>query len=131
MRLKFSILLIIVSIAQSCIPTGRDYGKELYEEKCANCHGIEGNGLQQLYPPIKNSDYLIKNQEMLACMIRYGQEGAITVNGVGFNESMPAQPLLSDIDIYNIINYISKNIDSKIEPVHIQTINDQLLDCKN
>lgn len=131
MKLTLNILLLfsIGLITYSCIPSTRDYGKELYEEKCANCHGIEGNGLQQLYPPIKNSDYLINNQEKLACLIRFGQKGPITVNGVGFNQSMPPQALLSDIDIYNIINYISKNIDNQVKPVQIQTISDRLLEC--
>jgi len=124
------LFLITTFILTSCIPEGRDYGKELYEDKCSNCHGIEGDGLQQLFPPLKNADYLVANQDKLACIIRYGTEGGSTVNGVVFETKMDGQPLLSDVDIHNIINYISKNINSNVTKVNISEVNKMLEKCK-
>tara|TARA_B100000508_G_scaffold140678_1_gene142805 strand:+ start:3157 stop:3468 length:312 start_codon:yes stop_codon:yes gene_type:complete len=102
----------------------------MYEEKCANCHGIEGDGLQQLYPPLKNADYLEQNQDKLACLIRFGTQGGLVVNGVKFEGKMEGQHLLSDVDIHNIINYISKNINPNLKQVTITEVGDQLIDCK-
>jgi mono/diheme cytochrome c family protein len=121
--------IILIGSLLSCIPSGRDYGKELYNENCANCHGAEGNGLQKLYPPLKNSDYLIENQKDLACLIRFGSNKPMIVNGITYNDTMPGKPLLSDIDIHNIINYISKNINSELKQVKLNEVNDQLMNC--
>lgn len=126
----FTLLIFIAIVAQACIPSGRDYGKELYETKCANCHGIEGDGLQQLYPPLKNSDYLVENQADLACLIRYGVDEPMVVNGVTFHEKMPATPLLSEVDIHNIINYIHKNINPNVKPVKIEEVTNRLIECQ-
>lgn len=126
-----AVSFVLLFIFNSCIPEGRDYGKELYEDKCSNCHGIEGDGLQQLFPPLKNSDYLEKNQDRLACIIRYGTEGGSTVNGVVFENKMDGQPLLSEVDIHNIINYISSNINANVTEVNINDVKSRLEDCKN
>lgn len=123
-------VFLFFTMLTSCIPEGRDYGKELYEDKCANCHGIEGNGLQQLYPPLRGSDYLRENQEKLACIIRFGNEGGTIVNGVTFENKMEGQALLSEVDIHNIINYISKNINNYVKSVNIKQVNKRLTKCK-
>jgi len=123
-------VFLFFAMLTSCIPEGRDYGKELYEDKCANCHGIEGDGLQQLYPPLKGSDYLNENQDKLACIIRFGSEGGSVVNGVTFENKMEGQALLSEVDVHNIINYISKNINHNVKSVNIKEVNEMLANCK-
>jgi mono/diheme cytochrome c family protein len=80
-------------------------GYQLYTEHCANCHQTDGKGLEALYPPINGSDYL-KNKETVICLIRYGQTGAIVVNGRNFNRPMPGNPQLTDIDVAEITTYI-------------------------
>ncbi|MCK5470863.1 MAG: cytochrome c, partial [Cyclobacteriaceae bacterium] len=60
-------------------------GKRLYSLHCANCHQADGAGLARLYPPLKNSDYLISNRRESICGMRHGQKGEIIVNGVSFN----------------------------------------------
>ncbi|RCR69542.1 c-type cytochrome [Larkinella punicea] len=80
-------------------------GYQLYTEHCANCHQTDGKGLEALYPPINGSDYL-KNKEKVICLIRYGQNEPIVVNGRRFNRPMPANPQLTDIDVAEITTYI-------------------------
>ncbi|GAB3270446.1 hypothetical protein GCM10027347_41150 [Larkinella harenae] len=80
-------------------------GYQLYTQHCANCHQEDGKGLAALYPPINGSDYL-KNKEAVLCLIRYGQTGAIIVNGKTYNRPMPANPQLTDIDIAAITTFI-------------------------
>ncbi|MGD1844762.1 MAG: c-type cytochrome [Salibacteraceae bacterium] len=81
-------------------------GKRLYEVHCANCHGEEGQGLAQLYPPLANSDYLEAHATELPCIILNGIEGEILVNGVSYNQQMLGHPELSDAQIANITNYV-------------------------
>ncbi len=114
----------------SCGDSNRNYGSELYTKHCANCHGIEGQGLQDLYPPLTGADYLIKHQSNLVCQIRYGIEGEILVNGKKFDRKMPSLPNLSDVDITNIINYISKEIEPGVQRVTLEQVKEVSYDCK-
>lgn len=77
----------------------------VYKNNCANCHQTNGLGLAALYPPIAGSDYLT-NKNSVICLIRYGQQGPIVVNGKRYNRPMPAQPQLSDLEIAELTTYI-------------------------
>lgn len=96
-------------------------GKRLYEIYCANCHQIDGTGLARLYPPLKNSDYMLLNKREVICGIRYGQQGEIVVNGVLFNQPMPANLSITDLEIAEIATYIYTEF---ADSVQIITIND-------
>jgi len=63
-------------------------GKVLYAEHCANCHGEKGEGLKKLIPPLAGTDYVPGNLSKLPCIIRYGIDGAISVNGQTYSQPM-------------------------------------------
>ncbi|HEY1009376.1 MAG: c-type cytochrome [Daejeonella sp.] len=76
-------------------------GKGIYEKNCQNCHGANGEGLGKLYPPLTDTLSLTKNKPALACIIRNGR-----------NE-MPANPALAEIDIAQVIVYITNSFGNK------------------
>lgn len=80
-------------------------GKEIYEKNCANCHQKDGKGLQNLYPPIAGSDFL-KNKEKVIWLIKNGISGEILVNGKKYNQPMPANNQLQNLDIAEVVTYI-------------------------
>lgn len=90
-------------------------GKEIYEQNCANCHQKDGKGLQNLYPPIAGSDYL-KDKEKVILLIKNGISGEIIVNGKKYNQPMPANNQLQNLDIAEVVTYIYNEwkIESKI-----------------
>lgn len=81
-------------------------GETLYLQFCSNCHQAMGTGLANLYPPLKESDYMEENFEDVICLIRNGKTGAIVVNGKTYNQQMPALPMLTDLEIAEISTYI-------------------------
>ena len=81
-------------------------GQQLYVQNCSSCHQREGEGLAKLFPPLNQSDYLDNNIEGVICIIRNGMKGAIVVNGVEFNQPMPANPKLTALEIAEITTYI-------------------------
>jgi cytochrome c551 len=81
-------------------------GKVLYENYCANCHQNDGKGLGKLIPPLYKSDYMNEDIGRTARIIKYGQIGEITVNGQLYNEKMPANGQLTNMDIARIMTYI-------------------------
>jgi len=96
-------------------------GKRLYNIHCANCHQVDGKGLARLYPPLKDSDYLIPNKKKVICGMRYGQKGEILVNGIMFNQEMPANIKITDLEIAEIATYIYTEF---ADTVQIITLND-------
>ena len=92
----------------SCQSEPFKQGKILYFNFCANCHMDDGSGLESLYPPLANSDYLKDDPLKMVCIIRHGMEGEISVNGKTYNQAMEGIPQLSEFEIANIINYINQ-----------------------
>lgn len=80
-------------------------GEELYALHCSNCHGKNGEGLRDLYPPLNNSDYL-NNKNNVICSIKFGLKGPIVVNGKEYNGVMPKNNQLYDLDIAQLTTYI-------------------------
>jgi mono/diheme cytochrome c family protein len=65
-----------------------------------------GDGLKGLIPPLEGSDYLQKNYNDLSCIIKYGIQDTIEVNGITYENPMEGVPQLTEIQISNLINYI-------------------------
>lgn len=84
-------------------------GKQLYQTYCMNCHQEDGKGLAQLYPPLAGSDYLLADLPRAACIIKNGSMEEITVNGVKYNQMMPANPTLTPLEIAEILTYITNS----------------------
>ena len=90
-------------------------GKEIYEKNCANCHQKDGKGLQNLYPPIAGSDFL-KDKTKVILLIKNGISGEIVVNGKKYNQPMPANNQLQNLDIAEVVTYLYNewNVEDKI-----------------
>lgn len=126
----FWILLVLGIMIPSCKPNTYSQGERLYTAHCANCHMEDGLGLAKLIPPLANSDYLRLNQDIVPCIIRHGQNGPITVNGVHFDQEMPGEKY-SEIQINNMVNYINTAWGNEISPVTITETKDRLEKCSN
>ena len=68
----FLSLFLVMFILYSCqseseLNYARYYttGKQIYEQHCQNCHGIDGKGLAKLYPPLTDSIFLKKQKSKL------------------------------------------------------------------
>ncbi|MFT4536093.1 MAG: mono/diheme cytochrome c family protein [Saprospiraceae bacterium] len=100
------VLVLCLFALSSCEQETYMQGKRLYEAHCNNCHMEDGIGLAKLIPPLANSDYLKDNQDKIACILRNGQTGKVTVNNVIYDQEMPGKKY-TEVQITNIINYIN------------------------
>ncbi len=82
-------------------------GQKLYVTHCQNCHGNKGEGLGKLYPPLTDVNFLNENRNKLACIVKNGMSGEITVNNIKFNQLMPGVPELTSIDIAYVLTYVT------------------------
>ncbi|WP_029037043.1 c-type cytochrome [Salinimicrobium xinjiangense] len=81
-------------------------GAGLYNNFCASCHLAGGEGIQGVFPPVKDSDWLKNKQKESIHAVKFGLKGPIKVNGVEYDNLMPALGL-SNQEIADIMNYIN------------------------
>ena len=105
-------------------------GKRLYNLHCANCHQSDGTGLARLYPPLKGSNYLISNRKESICGIRYGQKGEIIVNGISFNQEMPSNFKITDLEIAEIATYVYTEFADTVQIITIHEVQKLVSSCQ-
>lgn len=96
--------LVALVIVRGC-RSPQAKGKILYELHCQSCHGQNGEGFFS-YPPIAGADYMETHKNEIACIIYYGMQGPITVNGEEYDARMLGNTKLTETQIANIANYI-------------------------
>lgn len=90
---------------------GRTNGLKLFRSICAACHGPSGDGIAELAPPLRESEYVTGSIHRLATIILHGLQGPVHVNGKLYelNGTMPGlanNKSLSDQDIVDIIRFL-------------------------
>src|ERR1700753_1317891 len=108
------ILFIISCQSEENIEFKRYYssGALVYQTHCQNCHGANGEGLSALIPPLTDSSFLKSKKAELACAVKLGLEGQITVKGKEFNDKMPANDL-TPIEIAQVLTYVTNSFGNK------------------
>ncbi|WP_339789750.1 cytochrome c [uncultured Imperialibacter sp.] len=104
-------------------------GAQLYKQNCSACHQTEGQGLAALIPPLAGSDFLMADAKKAACIIKNGQSGKITVNGVEYDGVMPMLNL-KDLEIAEILTYISNSWGNKKGLIDVNDVAAFLKDCE-
>ena len=87
------------------------YGKQIYMTTCFACHQSEGQGIENVFPPLAAADYLNADVDRSIKVVLQGLQGEITVNGSTYNNVMPSQRL-SDEEIANVLTYIYHSWDN-------------------
>lgn len=113
-------LLVIATIIYSCQDAGKIKqdvyyvnGRDLYIKHCQNCHGANGEGLGKLTPPLTDTIFLKTNKQQIACFIKNGIKSPLIVNGQMYEGSMPDFPTLANIDMAQLVVYISNSFGNK------------------
>jgi len=89
----------------------RTRGFLLYNTYCGTCHGMDGKGIENLAPPLYQSEYVDGPAERLVLIMLNGLQGPITVHGEIYEGAavMPGiknNPELTDGKIKDILTYI-------------------------
>jgi mono/diheme cytochrome c family protein len=87
----------------------RTNGLVIFQTTCATCHGKDGEGIENLAPPLDGSEYVEGPSERLAMIILHGLEGPVHIKGklYTFNGTMPNfANNFSDKEIGDVISYL-------------------------
>jgi mono/diheme cytochrome c family protein len=103
-------------------------GYQLYTTYCTNCHQADGKGMANLYPPVQGSERL-SNKALLACIIKNGMNDTIMVNGKKFSRPMPGNPKLTDLEIAEIISFVTMKWNKDTTHTPIEFVQRSLSTC--
>ena len=87
-------------------PSWAALGKQVYENKCAACHQLTGQGLPGVFPPLKGSAVVTASDptEHIRTVLR-GLAGK-TIDGVAYASAMPAfADQLTDEELAAVLNH--------------------------
>ncbi len=87
-------------------------GKKVYSSLCVTCHLPTGKGIAGTYPPLDCSNWLKDKREASIRGVKYGLQGAITVNGEEYDNIMTPMGL-SDQEVADALNYVMNTWSNK------------------
>jgi nitrite reductase (NO-forming) len=79
-------------------------GKEIYTNFCISCHMEQGTGIENLYPPLAKSDYMMNDKKRSILQVLKGANGEMKVNGKTYNAPMTGFDL-TDEQVSDVLNY--------------------------
>lgn len=91
----------------------------------------KGQGLGALIPPVASADYITNHAGELACIIRHGVEGPLTVNGLTYEGKMEGNSQLTDVEVNNLVHYLLEVMNGQENPYTIKDIRKQLETCNS
>lgn len=131
MKAVIWVLPFIATVVLSNCDSNYSDGEIIYKKYCASCHMDDGTGLPGLIPPIAGADFLAKNRAELPCIIRYGLDKSIEVNGKNYGgQAMQGIPNLKDVEITNVLNWINTHLSNDNKIYSLPEVRDYLFNCK-
>ena len=87
-------------------------GEAIYKAKCVICHQTTGLGIENVFPPLANSDYLLADKSRAVAQTLNGSKMEMTVNGKKYTQEMVPQVNTKE-DAVAVINYVLNNFGNK------------------
>jgi len=101
-------------------------GAAIFAVRCAACHQPGGTGLPGVFPPLAGSNWVNGPDAAAVQILLHGVQGALTVNGIGYNGAMPTfGDQLSDAEIAKVLTYIRGQWGNKAGPVGAELVSAQ------
>lgn len=115
-----------VSVAET-LEERIEYGRQTYTSVCQACHMADGSGIEGVFPPVADSDYLNENPDRGISAVVHGLSGEITVNGEVYDGVMPRQNLTSE-EVANVVTFMLNSFDNQggeVTPDDVERVRQQ------
>ncbi len=98
-------------------------GAKIYSTLCASCHQAQGTGVQGMFPPLAESEWVTGDPGRLIRIILHGLTGEIQVKGETYAGTMaPFGGALKDAEIAAVATYIRRSWGNKAPAVTTATV---------
>ena len=106
------------------LPDSIENGQKLYNNYCAACHQVNGQGIPMAYPPLTIAELVEDNSRMVKSILE-GVPGPVELEGVTYSAPMAALKL-TDEQVADILNYVKNSWGNESErviyPIQIQAL---------
>jgi len=93
-------------------------GKKVFATICLVCHQVNGEGIEEKYPPLAGSELATDDDGKIIRIILHGLTGPVEVQGTTFEGLMPPWgPTLKDAEIAAVASYVRSAWGNKGAPV--------------
>jgi mono/diheme cytochrome c family protein len=102
----------------------RALGSRLYSH-CVVCHQADGKGVEGLYPPLQNADWLVGEKATpgrLARLMLHGGKGEWEIAGNKFTHPMPAYGNWKDYEIAAVLTFVRGSWGNAADPIAAEEI---------
>jgi mono/diheme cytochrome c family protein len=100
-------------------------GEKVYKISCITCHQMDANGVPYLNPPLVKTPFVLGDKKKLIHIIVYGKTEPVEIDGVTYNNPMPAQVQLNDQQIADVLSYVRNNFGNKaslVTPAEVKAV---------
>lgn len=91
-------------------------GQKIYSAQCVSCHMDQGEGIEDVYPPLAKSDYMMADKKRSIIQVLYGVSGEIKVNDRIYNGEMSGFDLTNE-EVSDLLNFVRNSWGNKGEAV--------------
>jgi mono/diheme cytochrome c family protein len=93
-------------------------GEKIYTQYCLSCHQVDGSGVPQLNPPLKNSAYVLGEESKLISIVMHGFNEGVEIKGDTYTNPMPPVGAnLKDEQIADVLTYIRNSFGNKASAI--------------
>lgn len=107
-------------------PGSSSDGAAVYLTNCSSCHGADGRGLPDMFPPLAHSAVVTGDPRVLIKIVEDGIQGRVVVDGVSYDGDMPQwKGQISDEQLAAVITYVRsawKNRASGVTLAQVQSV---------
>ncbi|MBL7736650.1 MAG: cytochrome c [Chitinophagaceae bacterium] len=112
-------------LKQDDFKASMDRGKTAYETYCLACHQADGKGAPGMSPTLVKTKWVLGDKKKLINILLNGMDEEIEVNGEIINSVMPAQAMLSDQEMADVLTYVRNSFGNKASAVTLAEVKKQ------
>jgi len=125
-KIVLSAVLLATSIskmyAQPALAAAKVRGQVVFTTYCMPCHQADGNGVQNLNPPLVKTTYVLGEKKQLIEIILNGLNKEIVINGETYNGVMASHDYLTNQEIADVLTYVRNSFGNKASMVTPQDV---------
>jgi mono/diheme cytochrome c family protein len=110
------------------LQTSMDQGQKVYNERCLTCHQVDGRGVQNMFPPLIKTAYVLGDKQKLIEIVLHGLQG-VDIEGESYHNVMAANTDLTDQQVADVLTYVRNSFGNKakaVKPAEVKSVRAKL-----
>jgi len=109
------------AVQKSPFRISMDSGKVVYSNQCLSCHQANGLGIPGVNPPLNGKGVTGDKTKLIDIFIN-NQDTRYVSNGKTYQHSMPANSMIGDQEIADVLTYIRSSFGNKASSVKVTDV---------